>query len=141
VRHCAQPLHHTLSNTHIHTIQQARGDQGKLTGDYIRSMRLLQNTSRGVGDLIMVYKRVSNLAGHTARVAELLEQVGRVQRAGWDCCCCARTPVDEDLRCAALDSSPTVPCARHCRTATHHHNPPSTCVPPPPHPTAGEPAG
>jgi hypothetical protein len=51
-------------------------DQGQLTGDYIRSMRLLQNTSRGVGDLIMVYKRVSNLAGHTARVAELLEQVG-----------------------------------------------------------------
>ncbi len=55
---------------------QARGDQSQLTGDYIRSMRLLQNTSRAVGDLIMVYKRVSNLAGHTARVAELLEQVG-----------------------------------------------------------------
>jgi hypothetical protein len=58
----------------LHQIQ-ARGDQGRLTGDYIRSMRLLQNTSRAVGDLIMVYKRVSNLAGHTARVAELLEQV------------------------------------------------------------------
>lgn len=53
----------------------SRGDQGQLTGDYIRSMRLLQNTSRSVGDLILVYKRVSNLAGHTARVAELLEQV------------------------------------------------------------------
>jgi hypothetical protein len=39
------------------------------------SMRLLQNTSRGVGDLIMVYKRMSGLAGHTSRVAELLEQV------------------------------------------------------------------
>ncbi|GFH17616.1 ABC transporter domain-containing protein [Haematococcus lacustris] len=29
----------------------------------------------GVGDLILVYKRVSNLASHTSRVAELLEQV------------------------------------------------------------------
>jgi hypothetical protein len=53
-----------------------RGDQGALTADYIRSMRLLQNTSRAVGDLIMTYKRLSNLAGHTARVSELLEQVG-----------------------------------------------------------------
>ncbi|KAF8072505.1 abcD2 [Scenedesmus sp. PABB004] len=53
----------------------ARGDQGQLTADYIRSMRLLQNTSRGVGDLIMVYKRMTSLAGHTSRVSELLEQV------------------------------------------------------------------
>eukprot|EP00878_Enallax_costatus_P017707 GHUV01018603.1.p1 GENE.GHUV01018603.1~~GHUV01018603.1.p1 ORF type:complete len:717 (+),score=197.45 GHUV01018603.1:325-2475(+) len=52
-----------------------RGNQGQLTADYIRSMRLLQNTSRGVGDLIMVYKRMTSLAGHTSRVSELLEQV------------------------------------------------------------------
>jgi hypothetical protein len=55
-----------------------RGSQGQLTADYIRSMRLLQNTSRGIGDLILVYKRVSALAGHTGRVAELLEQVRRL---------------------------------------------------------------
>ncbi len=52
-----------------------RPNQETLTQDYIRSMRLLQNTSRGVGDLILVYKRVSNLASHTGRVSELLEQV------------------------------------------------------------------
>ncbi len=28
-----------------------------------------------MGDLILVYKRVTALAGHTSRVAELLEQV------------------------------------------------------------------
>jgi hypothetical protein len=39
-------------------------------------MRLLQNTSRGIGDLILIYKRMTGLAGHTSRVAELLEQVG-----------------------------------------------------------------
>jgi len=38
-------------------------------------MRLLQNTSKGVGDLVLVYKRITGLAGHTSRVAELLEQV------------------------------------------------------------------
>lgn len=52
-----------------------RGSQGELTGAYIRSMRLLQNTSRGIGDLILIYKRITGLAGHTSRVAELLEQV------------------------------------------------------------------
>lgn len=43
-------------------------------------MRLLQNTSRGVGDLIMVYKRMTSLAGHTSRVSELLEQVRQQQQ-------------------------------------------------------------
>jgi len=52
-----------------------RPNQEVLTQDYIRSMRLLQNTARGVGDLILVYKRVAALASHTSRVAELLEQV------------------------------------------------------------------
>lgn len=45
-------------------------------------MRLLQNTSRGVGDLIMVYKRMTSLAGHTSRVAELIEQVRAVITGG-----------------------------------------------------------
>ncbi|KAG2489276.1 hypothetical protein HYH03_012296 [Edaphochlamys debaryana] len=55
-----------------------RASQEQLTRDYIRSMRLLQNTSRGVGDLILVYKRVTGLASHTSRVSELLEQVARL---------------------------------------------------------------
>lgn len=49
--------------------------QGEATAHYIRAMRLLSNTSRGIGDLVMVYKRVTNLAGYTSRVSELLEQV------------------------------------------------------------------
>eukprot|EP00201_Polytomella_parva_P010323 CAMPEP_0175055446 /NCGR_PEP_ID=MMETSP0052_2-20121109/10083_1 /TAXON_ID=51329 ORGANISM="Polytomella parva, Strain SAG 63-3" /NCGR_SAMPLE_ID=MMETSP0052_2 /ASSEMBLY_ACC=CAM_ASM_000194 /LENGTH=716 /DNA_ID=CAMNT_0016320289 /DNA_START=42 /DNA_END=2189 /DNA_ORIENTATION=- len=52
-----------------------RGSQAELTGDYIRSMRLLQNTNRGIGDLILIYKRVSGLASHTSRVAEIFEQI------------------------------------------------------------------
>jgi len=48
---------------------------GKATAHYIRAMRLLSNTSKGIGDLVMVYKRVTSLAGYTSRVSELLEQV------------------------------------------------------------------
>lgn len=33
---------------------------------------------RGVGDLVLVYKRVTALAGYTSRVAELLEAVDRL---------------------------------------------------------------
>eukprot|EP00798_Chlamydomonas_sp_ICE-L_P012747 gene12747-15996_t len=54
---------------------EARGTSGELAGDYIRSMRLLQNTNRGIGDLILIYKRISNLASHTSRVSELHEQI------------------------------------------------------------------
>lgn len=43
-------------------------------------MRLLQNTSKGIGDLVLVYKRINTLAGHTARVAELMEQVSLLSR-------------------------------------------------------------
>ena len=59
-------------------LSSSKRDRDDVTQDYIRSMRLLQNTSRGVGDLVLVYKRVTTLAGHTSRVAELLEAVGRL---------------------------------------------------------------
>jgi hypothetical protein len=38
-------------------------------------MRLLSNTSKGIGDLVLVYKRVTGLAGHTSRVSELMERI------------------------------------------------------------------
>ena len=41
---------------------------------------------RGVGDLVLVYKRVTALAGHTSRVSELLEQVSDVP-AVWALVC------------------------------------------------------
>lgn len=65
-----------------------RGSRDDITQDYIRSMRLLQNTSKGVGDLVLVYKRITGLAGHTSRVAELLEQVPYPSAAG--CCGCTQ---------------------------------------------------
>jgi hypothetical protein len=64
-------------------------------------MRLLQNTSRGIGDLILIYKRMTGLAGHTSRVAELLEQVrGGCVRAHQQHNCLKRT-YNQSLSCAA----------------------------------------
>lgn len=38
---------------------------------------------RGVGDIVLIYKRVTNLASHTGRVSELLEQVWNT--TSWEC--------------------------------------------------------
>ncbi|KAJ7562838.1 hypothetical protein O6H91_03G086200 [Diphasiastrum complanatum] len=45
------------------------------TKDYIRSMRLMMNTSSAVGQLVLAYKRLTALSGYTSRVSELLESV------------------------------------------------------------------
>lgn len=36
---------------------------------------------RGIGELVLVYKRVTGLAGHTSRVSELLERIRGLSRA------------------------------------------------------------
>ena len=47
-------------------------------------MRLLGSTSRAIGDLVLVYKRVTGLAGHTSRVSELLERIRGLASADED---------------------------------------------------------
>ncbi|KAH7315984.1 hypothetical protein KP509_21G072900 [Ceratopteris richardii] len=53
------------------------------TGEYIRAIRLMMNTSKAIGQLILLYKRVTSLAASTSRVSELLETV-KCLRAGQD---------------------------------------------------------
>ncbi|MCO5569726.1 hypothetical protein L7F22_023441, partial [Adiantum nelumboides] len=43
------------------------------TGEYIRAIRLMMNTSKAIGQLVLLYKRVTSLAACTSRVSELLE--------------------------------------------------------------------
>lgn len=50
-------------------------DTNALAGQYIRSMRLMMQSSAAMGELVVVYKRIQTLAGHTARVSELVEKV------------------------------------------------------------------
>ncbi|KAI5066086.1 hypothetical protein GOP47_0018710 [Adiantum capillus-veneris] len=51
------------------------------TGEYIRAVRLMMNTSKAIGQLVLLYKRVTSLAACTSRVSELLESVKSL-RAG-----------------------------------------------------------
>lgn len=46
-----------------------------IAGQYINSMRLMMQASSAMGQLVLCYKRINTLAGHTARVAELIEKV------------------------------------------------------------------
>ena len=47
-------------------------------GNYLRALRLLGNNAKALGDLVLIYKRVTSLAGHTTRVSEVLEQVNNL---------------------------------------------------------------
>lgn len=61
--------------------------------DHARALMQNMNVRRGVGDLILVYKRVANLASHTSRVSELLEQVRAcVCTRYFACCACTTLP-------------------------------------------------
>ena len=53
----------------VTSAMRLKGDSNRLAELQCRRM------CRGIGDLILVYKRITGLAGHTSRVAELLEQV------------------------------------------------------------------
>lgn len=46
-----------------------------IAGQYVNSMRLMMQTSSAMGELVLVYKRINTLAGHTERVSELIEKV------------------------------------------------------------------
>jgi ABC-type uncharacterized transport system fused permease/ATPase subunit len=46
-----------------------------IAGKYINAMRLMMQSASAMGQLVLVQKRLNTLAGHTARVSELLEEV------------------------------------------------------------------
>jgi len=60
--------------------KEAENDnEAALTGLYMENSQLLSNLARAVGQIIMAYKKLTALAGYTARVSELLEQVDAVR--------------------------------------------------------------
>lgn len=71
------------------------------TGEYIRAMRLMMNTSKAIGQLVLIYKRVTSLAAFTSRVSELLESV-KVLSTGYDQ---KKSIIDEKSRFVALDKN------------------------------------
>jgi ABC-type uncharacterized transport system fused permease/ATPase subunit len=57
------------------TPKTKRGSTDQIAGRYIRTMRLMMQSASAMSALVLVHKRVSTVAGYTARVSELLEQV------------------------------------------------------------------
>jgi ATP-binding cassette subfamily D (ALD) protein 3 len=45
----------------------------QITGDYVRNSHILINLAKAIGQLIVLYKSITQLAGYTARVSELRE--------------------------------------------------------------------
>lgn len=60
----------------------ATGPEGKskITRDYVRNSSILINLARAIGQLILLYKTTTQLAGYTARVAELREVLIKFNR-------------------------------------------------------------
>lgn len=58
-----------------YTPESQRSATNVVAGQYINSMRLMMQTSSAMGELVLIYKRINTLAGHTARVSELIEKV------------------------------------------------------------------
>jgi ATP-binding cassette subfamily D (ALD) protein 3 len=51
-----------------------------ITGIYIRNSQILVNLAQATGQVVLLYKRITALAGYTTRVAELLELLKALQR-------------------------------------------------------------
>lgn len=54
----------------------------ELINRYTRTVRLLRNNVDAISNLVMAYKRITTVAGHTSRVSELLEQVKHLSKEG-----------------------------------------------------------
>ena len=80
---------------------------------------------RGVGDLVLVYKRVTSLAGHTSRVAELLEQVQRLSAGNPDdttASLCAPRPLPALFIVMFVHVCAGPGAAPHSRQPRRHHH-------------------
>ncbi|CAN8077205.1 unnamed protein product [Agarophyton chilense] len=58
-----------------YTPAEKRGATNVIAGKYINAMRLMMHTSGAMGELVLVYKRINTLAGHTDRVSEMMEKI------------------------------------------------------------------
>jgi ATP-binding cassette subfamily D (ALD) protein 3 len=67
-------------------------DTSKLTGDYVRNSHILINLARAIGQLIVLYKNITQLAGYTARVSELEEVLAHYTSAAPS----TAAPLDDD---------------------------------------------
>lgn len=60
---------------------QSDESKSSITRDYVRNSHILINLARAIGQVILLYKNFTQLAGYTARVAELREVLLRCVKA------------------------------------------------------------
>src|SRR5690606_25593997 len=53
-----------------------------LTRDYIRNSQYLSKLTNAVGDLVLIGNKITNIAGYTSRVWELLEMIKHLNTVG-----------------------------------------------------------
>jgi ATP-binding cassette subfamily D (ALD) protein 3 len=59
-------------------------DTSAITRGYIRNTQILINLAQATGQIVLLYKRITQIAGYTSRVSELLELFAHVNRANLD---------------------------------------------------------
>ena len=55
-----------------------------ITRGYIRNTQILINLAQATGQIVLLYKRITQIAGYTSRVSELLELFAHVNRSNFD---------------------------------------------------------
>eukprot|EP01133_Synstelium_polycarpum_P013610 gene13610-16017_t len=57
-------------------------DSSELTKDYIRNTQLMVALAQAIGQLVLLGNKITNMAGYTSRVSELLEMVSQIKERG-----------------------------------------------------------
>ncbi|KAF9821813.1 hypothetical protein IEO21_00243 [Rhodonia placenta] len=73
-------------------------DLGSRTEGFVTNRRLLLSASDALGRVMYSYKELAELAGYTARVAELLETMGDVRKGKFDKALVSSAQTDEHAR-------------------------------------------
>ncbi|GAM21533.1 hypothetical protein SAMD00019534_047080 [Acytostelium subglobosum LB1] len=84
VKYCASILGYGCMALPIYMgIKGAAGkDTAELTKDYIRNTQLMMALAQAIGQLVLLGNKITNMAGYTSRVSELLEMVKQIKERG-----------------------------------------------------------
>jgi ABC-type uncharacterized transport system fused permease/ATPase subunit len=81
--------------------EASRLNASDLTGLYLTTSRLLTDLAKAIGQLILTYRTVANLAGYTHRVVELEKSVAAIEKAA------SRARAGERAAAASMSDSST----------------------------------
>ncbi|EFA80627.1 ABC transporter D family protein [Heterostelium album PN500] len=77
-------------------------DSTELTKDYIRNTQLMMALAQAIGQLVLLGNKITNMAGYTSRVSELLEMIKSLKERGSSTFVIVE---DDDISSPAIQSS------------------------------------